>query len=656
MIRPLTYRGEPFSSARSAGILLLLLLLCNQAGAQKKYLTLKVHAADNQPAQVAVQGKVLGNTDQLLKFDITGYHTPISLDLVLSRKGYVPTLYTLEVTDPNQLWEPPPLALLQPIHEVNLRSQPEASRLFVENEDGERQPAGKDGTLSLEVVVPAFGKPVAPREVVVILERDGYLPARLTLSPEVWFVPVYPPPEKPPLVIPEAPGWQAWWIRYSREKPLYLVFSALGLALLLGLARLRYHYLTRIESAHAELRQWVERLDAFVHGSQEMAAPLTIEDLAQTATLQARRLCRAPWALFVCEKPQAFEAVPATDRESFHELLAYLRDKKHPLRLDHGSESRFGGLPEEYPSLLCQPLVFKGEYRGAIIVGHQQPGFFQTVDQEALGVLAAQLAAATERIVLHQETVEAYHKLAESEAQLIQAAKMSAVGQLAAGVAHELNTPLNAITFGVEMAQANLEQQPARAQKRLNLVMTAAKKAGDIVGKLLYYSREARLDDQEFSLKTLLQDTQDFLRFQLDQDALTLQVDDTMDAPLHGNLNELSQVLSNLILNARDSLLRTDADKTITVSLKDRVAAVEILVTDHGEGIADDVVAKIFDPFFTTKQSGEGTGLGLSVSRKIMEKHGGSLLLVSAQKPCCFAMKLPKSLISKAHASSDEAP
>ncbi|MCA9775837.1 MAG: GAF domain-containing sensor histidine kinase [Candidatus Eremiobacteraeota bacterium] len=608
---------------------------------------MRIQTRDGLPAEVYVQDQFLGATGERLTFDASGYRRPLILDVVLKRKGYVPTLHTLEVPDSMALWEPAPLGLLRPVREVRLRTSPVADKLYVENDKGDEVPAGAEGRLSLEVDVPAFGAPAQASEVVVSAHAEGYVVTRFRLPPDVWFADVYPPPQQEALPLSAAGGWRAWWFRTTRESPVLLALSALGLVVLVAFLWLRFHYLRRIADAHQALQEWVARLNTFVESSRELAAPLTLESLASNATLQARRLCRAQWGIL---RVESFEVLHHGDQcppeDAYAKIYQFVESKKHPIRLDRVRSSSFGELPSEYPSLLCQPLLYKGEYRGLILVGDSKEACFAPVDEEALGVLASQLAAALERIALHKETVDAYRKLAESEAQLIQAAKMSAVGQLAAGVAHELNTPLNAITFGVEMAQSNLENHPARAQKRLALVIAAAQKAAEIVKKLLYYSREARVDDREFTLEVLLTDTLDFLDFQLDRDGIEVRVDDHADYPLRGNLNELIQVLSNLILNARDSINGGDSEKTINISIRDRVASVEILVADRGPGIAEEAQEMIFTPFFTTKNQGEGTGLGLSISRTIMEKHSGELKLQSAKDPCCFSMKLPKSLTS----------
>lgn len=602
---------------------------------------MKLSTVSGQPATVFVQGRELGTTGEELTFDITEYRRPLYLDIVLKRPGKVPTLHTLEVRDTNGVWEPPPLKVLGPSQEVRLRVDPEPQKIEREDKNGNREPAGTGAYLTLETGNLALGQPFRAHPVVVHLEREGYVSTRLELPPEVWFADVYPPPAQEPFQLLKAPGWQAWWVRNAKDRPYQFLSLIVLVAAALFALRLRYHYLRKIEAAHQSLSLWVERLDTLVAGSRELAFPLTIEELSECTLLQARRLCRSEWEAVHSVDPEFTHSTAEEQFKNLAELSKFMRKKQAPIRTGSLGETRFKDYVKDGNSLLIQPLIFKREYYGMLVLGCTAEDAFSETDQEALGVLASQTAAAVERIRLHAETVEAYDKLKESELQLVQSAKMAAVGQLAAGVAHELNTPLNAISFGVEVAETSIKTNPDRAEKRLVLVKNATKRAAEIVRKLLYYSREARLEDQEFDLEQMLVDTADFIRFQLDQDGLELVLPESEKIPLRGNLSELSQVITNLILNARDASLKKDGASQIEVTVDLSGNSVRISILDHGPGVPKDLQDKIFDPFFTTKNLGDGTGLGLSISRKIAEKHGGRLFLESAADPCCFILEVP---------------
>jgi hypothetical protein len=211
---------------------------------------------------------------------------------------------------------------------------------------------------------------------------------------------------------------------------------------------------------------------------------------------------------------------------------------------------------------------------------------------------------------------------AELEQRLVQADKLSSIGLLAAGVAHEVNTPLAVISTYAQMLG---KQVAGDAQKTVILDKIAKQtfRASEIVNSLLNFSRTSSTSFGDVSLNKVILETLSLLDHQLQKAGI--QVKTEMDANLpavHGNTGKLQQVFLNLFLNARDAMT---AGGTLEVRTWSDGLGVKAEVADSGPGIAPENLHRIYDPFFTTKAARKGTGLGLSVTYGIMQEHGGSI-------------------------------
>jgi two-component system, NtrC family, sensor kinase len=225
------------------------------------------------------------------------------------------------------------------------------------------------------------------------------------------------------------------------------------------------------------------------------------------------------------------------------------------------------------------------------------------------------------------------------EEQLRENDKLSSIGLLAAGVAHEVNTPLTGISSYTQML---LAQTPDTDIKHsiLEKIKRQTLRASEIVNNLLNFSRTASVELHELDINRVLDDTIQLLEPQLRNTKIELKrhYGDHLPATL-GNAGKLQQVFMNLLLNARDAM---PEGGQLIIRTQTRESSILIDIIDTGIGIAPENITKIYDPFFTTKGIGQGTGLGLAVSYGIVQEHNGRIFVESKQgEGTRFRIKLP---------------
>ncbi|MCL4784696.1 MAG: GAF domain-containing protein [Bryobacterales bacterium] len=240
------------------------------------------------------------------------------------------------------------------------------------------------------------------------------------------------------------------------------------------------------------------------------------------------------------------------------------------------------------------------------------------------------------RLVLFQDVTER----TELERRLVQSDKLTSIGVLAAGVAHEVNTPLAVISSYSQM----LAKQLADDERKSGLLDKIAKqtfRASEIVNSLLNFSRTSNTTYGSTDLNSVVEETLLLIAPQLEKARIRVERD--MQAPLpsiRGNGSKLQQVFLNIILNARDSM--SDGG-ILRISTSADATSVRVRVSDTGHGIPTDKLARIFDPFYTTKMAGKGTGLGLSISYGIVREHGGIIEVSSRSgEGATFVMEFPR--------------
>jgi PAS domain S-box-containing protein len=221
----------------------------------------------------------------------------------------------------------------------------------------------------------------------------------------------------------------------------------------------------------------------------------------------------------------------------------------------------------------------------------------------------------------------------ELEAQLTQAEKLSSIGLLAAGVAHEVNTPLAVISSYTQMLAKQMRpmmEQDARIAPVLDKITQQTFRASEIVNGLLNFSRTGGAEFASVDLNRLLHDTLTLLEHQFKTAGIRVETELDLNLPrVHGNEGKLQQVVLNLLLNARDAM-HGSRDGRIRIATEQAGGRIWVVVQDFGGGIEPEHLHRIFDPFFTTKtkpRNGQhkGTGLGLAVSYGIMQEHAGKM-------------------------------
>ena len=225
--------------------------------------------------------------------------------------------------------------------------------------------------------------------------------------------------------------------------------------------------------------------------------------------------------------------------------------------------------------------------------------------------------------------------------QLVHSERLSAIGELVAGVAHEINNPLQTIVGSVELMMDDAST-PA-LQRDLEVVRREASRAGQIVRNLLSFVRRSAPDRHEVDLNDVVRAVLRLREFHLQQDNIAL-VAELHRAPLPAlaNREEIQQIILNLVLNAEQAIQLSGIGSRITVRSYSSGHHQVIEVTDNGPGVGPEVRGRIFEPFFTTKDVGQGTGLGLSISHGIAASHGGFLELCSGPgSGACFRLTLP---------------
>ena len=287
------------------------------------------------------------------------------------------------------------------------------------------------------------------------------------------------------------------------------------------------------------------------------------------------------------------------------------------------------------PAVASQEMLIAVVYfSGALFVSMTLRVCYQTADElVSARALSERAVAADARSKAFEEKAAELARLNEellnSREQLLQLEKMTAVGQLAAGVAHEINNPLGVILGFAQSVQKGMQPSDALAFP-LKSIEREALRCKNLVESLLVFSRKNRHAEAELELNETIESILNVIEPQLRLNAVKITKDfGALDRVL-GDKNQLQQVIVNLCSNAIDAMPKGGkiVIRTRNSDIKDRPGVI-LEVEDTGSGIPKEIQNKIFNPFFTTKEVGKGTGLGLSLVYEIIQRHKGTIELRS---------------------------
>ncbi len=262
---------------------------------------------------------------------------------------------------------------------------------------------------------------------------------------------------------------------------------------------------------------------------------------------------------------------------------------------------------------------------------------------DELGQLAGAVNQMCDHLRQQQQTIEKEtHQRIDAIEQLRHADRLKTVGQLAAGFAHEVGTPLNVISGRAEMILSDPNRSPEQIAKHATAVKTESERISKIIQKLLHFSRRSPSQKSKHDLREVIRHSVDLIQPLADKQKIKLTANlPATSAEASFDFNQLQQVIMNLIDNAVDA---SSVDQTVSIYLHPQPidGQWKIEIIDHGSGIEQNQLGVIFEPFFTTKEVGSGTGLGLSIVHGIIEEHGGRIDCQSdSEKGTTMAVRIP---------------
>ena len=330
------------------------------------------------------------------------------------------------------------------------------------------------------------------------------------------------------------------------------------------------------------------------------------------------------------------DPVAGRARESFkigEGVAGWVASQQVSVRLNEAAkDARFVSLEDsgvEVNSLMSFPLIAAGEMLGVLNLSHSATGVFSRQEEWLVSMVAEHIGSALGRARDSEQVRVQNDSLREQvtlyQTRLAQAEKMSAVGNLLAGIVHELNNPLTTILGFSQL----LAQTGEGDQKNLERIVSESERCARIVQNVLRISRPGKAEQERLDLNQVVQQTVELAEYQLRLHRIGLRMDLSAASPfIVANSCEFTQVVLNLITNAIQAIAENRPHGKIDVDTKVADGRVSVHIRDDGPGIEESVLGRIFDPFFTTKQT--GTGLGLNLSRELIQANHGDISVTSS--------------------------
>jgi signal transduction histidine kinase len=297
-------------------------------------------------------------------------------------------------------------------------------------------------------------------------------------------------------------------------------------------------------------------------------------------------------------------------------------------------------------SLLALPLIGRGQTMGLVLFADTLRARAFTSREIDLGrAIVGQAATALENSQLVHDLEASLRDLKEAQNRLIQGARLSAMGELAAAVAHQINNPLTTIVLDTELLLES-EGPGSKNYEVLSAISRSGKRAAGVVRRLLAMARPISATTQRDAINVpdTIAEVTALVRPHVERVGirLTVTLPEKPPPPVWAVPSELDDVWLNLVLNAHDAVLGCPKPEiSVTATYEQAENVIEVLVWDNGPGIPEEIIGEIFKPFFTTKPEGEGTGLGLHICRQVLDRVGGTISVQSSSSGTQFLVRLP---------------
>ena len=300
-------------------------------------------------------------------------------------------------------------------------------------------------------------------------------------------------------------------------------------------------------------------------------------------------------------------------------------------------------------STLCVPLKAKGVILGIVHVDTKDRVLgFSKEDLELLTAICNQASIAIENAKLFDNLRKANKELFDQQNQLVEAAKLSALGLLASGMVHEINNPLHGMSMCTEMTQDIIKKDALSAEdieqirEYETMVMDKISHCQNIVKNLLSFARRKEVEMLPININKSVEAALIIAQFHMSKSKIAIKKELANDLPkAKADAGQMQQVYLNMIINAMDAMEKEGGSLTISSGVSED-QWIDVKFADTGHGIPPDKMQEIFKPLFTTKEEGKGTGLGLAICHEIMEKHEGKILVESeVGKGTTFTIRLP---------------
>lgn len=299
------------------------------------------------------------------------------------------------------------------------------------------------------------------------------------------------------------------------------------------------------------------------------------------------------------------------------------------------------------------PIKVEGNTLGTITLNSHTSGFFTPERMWLISAVVDGTGVLMERARLqevgHQrdrERSQALEQLQITQQQLVQSGKLAAIGELVAGVAHEINNPLTGILGHTQLLLRG--ELDATTKESLEVVEAQTMRVARIVQNLLSFARQRKPAREAVSINDLVERTLELRNYDLNVNNIEVSLDlDPASPAVWGDLQQLEQVFLNIVNNAQQAMAAAHGEGRLAVKTQLSEDKVLVTLTDDGPGIPAQIIERIFDPFFTTKGVREGTGLGLSICYGIVAEHGGRLWAESSRtKGSSFQVEFPLARVS----------